>query len=130
VGETFTPDITGDAWAIAQGHATVDANIREVRYRLQIDNVDDPATQTTDQETSGEANDSSQDPTDRNQFGRQTVKAMTGSQTYTFDWEGYTNGAAVSVDQRALCVFSFELAAAAASVAPYYTSMGLMGVGH
>jgi hypothetical protein len=111
VGISLTPDVAGDVWIIANAVFDAGNALREVAYRLQVDNVDQP--------TGWEAGDlieSTADATDEMPFGTQTVENLTAA-AHTFDFEGDASGGttgAPEVEDRMLCAFTFELAAGAA----------------
>ena len=108
VGRQVTPDVTGDWWMIAQAVIDNTAAGREIRYRLQVDNADQPPGLSAD----GRYVDSSQDATDEMIFGTQTVEALTASTTYTMDFEGDGDSTGANSEDHTLCAFSFELAGA------------------
>ena len=110
-GVTYTPDVTGDSWISVGGVFDAGAALREVLHRLQIDNTDQPPTQTADTYDEAWALDADNEIA----FGTQTVEALTGSTQVTLDWEGHTNSTTggPQVVDRSLVIFSFELAAAA-----------------
>jgi hypothetical protein len=109
VGITLTPDVAGDVWILATAIFDVGAALREVAFRLQIDNADSVGTWVATV-----LNESSADATDDMPFGTQSVENLTAA-LHTFDFEGDGSGGAAdgqTVKQRALCAFTFELAAA------------------
>ena len=107
-GQTLTPDVTGDSWISVNGIFDSGAALREILHRLQMDNADQPPTQTADTYDEAWALDADNEIP----FGTQTVEALTASTTYTFDWEGHTNttAGAPQVIDRSFCAFTFELA--------------------
>lgn len=113
VGISLTPSVAGDSWIIATAIFDVGAALREVAFRLQIDNADSVGTWDA-----AVLNESSADATDDMPFGTQSVESLTAA-AHTFDFEGDGSGGAAdgqTVKQRSLCAFTFELAEAAPPV--------------
>jgi hypothetical protein len=114
---SITPDVTGDVWVGAFCDFDVGNASREIEFRIQRGNADEPAGQTTANYQFDAANDAANELP---QF-TQCFPSLTAATAYTFDFDASTDattGTPKCWDQ-ALWAVTMELAEAAAqSVVP------------
>lgn len=106
VGISLTPDVAGDVWLEASMVADLNNASREATARLQVDDVDQPGTQTSDIYLLTDP----ADVTDEIPVHQMTIVNLSAA-AHTFDWEGdadSTTGAPAAED-RHLCAFTMEL---------------------
>jgi len=107
---SMTPSVAGNVWASYTHTFNADAAGQSARIRLQVDNADQPDTQTSDAQLEGSAN----DPTDEIFLHRQSVDSVTAtSHTWDVDASCETAAAGRGVRHRSLWAVTMELAGGA-----------------
>lgn len=123
---TMTPDVTGDVWCLGFFIYDVGSGaLVPIRFRMQIDDTDQPDTQTSDnyQHSAG------WDVTDELPYAIQSIENLS-SASHTLDMDA-TAGTARPVEDRLAMMVTMELASAPAPPAapPLVTNLLLLGVG-
>jgi len=107
-----TKTVNGNVLIITGNIDDLAANTTTATHRLQVDNVDQPDTQTSDIYPTSPANNDSTDQAGFAIFTRENITA-----NITIDHDGHSNVATTpTYSDRALVCFSMELAAAAVAV--------------
>jgi len=120
----FTPDTSGPC-VIGSWHGfDTGGAFLTACARLQIDNTDDPATQTSDAQTFG-----GKDARDEATITLQTVLSATGSTTYTIDVDGHGSSTSSTWQYRTIFAFSLELAGGGGGSAALTTTLGTSAQG-
>jgi len=115
---SMTPSVAGDVWASYAHTFNADATGQSARIRLQVDNADQPDTQTSDALLEGSANDA----TDEMFLYRQSVDTLSAAiHTWDVDASCETAAAGRGVRHRSLWAVTMELPAAAAVTPPLPT---------
>lgn len=105
VTNSMTPDTAGNIWIVG-GHRS--QSTQKTGFRMQVDNADDPATQTSDDLSEPIGFDAG----DRHLSVTQTVANLSAA-SHTVDVDSHDQGADTFVTQRGIFQVSMELAAAA-----------------
>jgi len=104
---SMTPSVAGDVWSGYAHTFNADGTGQSARIRLQVDNADQPDTQTSDALLEGSANDA----TDEMFLYRQSVDSVTAaSHTWDVDASCETATAGRGVRHRSLWAVTMELA--------------------
>ncbi|MGH7178158.1 MAG: hypothetical protein ACREJC_12320, partial [Tepidisphaeraceae bacterium] len=101
----LTPTNTGDVWSLGFAIADVGAISEPIKYRMQVDDADQPATQTSDDYIQLDA----WDATDELPFGIQTIENMTSSSTHSLELNATKVTTARPVEDRLVLMVTMEL---------------------
>lgn len=104
---SLTPDVAGDVWSFGYLVHKPGTVQNYGKHRLQIDNADDPANQTTNAYLVNEVH----DPRDQRAHVIQTVTNLTGAHTFDLDASTKTAGAGKAGLYRSLIAVTMELPA-------------------
>lgn len=114
---SLTPNITGDVWCL--GFFINDKDAREdIRARMQIDNTDQPGTQTSDNYVALNA----WDVTDEIGWAIQSIENLSNA-SHTLDVDATKVTTARPVEDRLAMMVTMELASAGVTVAQYMNAL-------
>ena len=109
---SLTPDVVSDVWCGSCWSFNLQNAAREAQFRLQLDNVDAPAGQTTAAYNFEQAGDATDEPS----FPLTTLVVAMSAAAHTFDLDGSADATAGTPlgQHRSLFAMTLELAAAGA----------------
>lgn len=107
---SITPDVAGDVWIGSYFGFDKQNTSREVEFRVQVDNVDEPAGQTTDNYQFSQSDEN----TDEDPFSLSTMPNLTAAEhTIDLDASADSTTATPAAQYRTLWAVTMELPAAA-----------------
>lgn len=104
---SLAPSVTGDVWSLSAAISALGASTNSTKFRHQIDNSDDPASQTSDAYSQGEVNNAN---VTKPLFIQTVSNLDTSSHTFDQDASSSTTGTGKGLKERVIIAMTMNLA--------------------